>query len=123
MDKWEIPSRRQLTGKQWRFALKVGCERMSLSRAYRETYSVNGKPETVHVSASRLAKDPRIAAKIAEYRAAVLAVGLQRREHNRAAATPEDGNAFHSALAKGHVGAALRALTSKAKLAGLLGKR
>ncbi len=79
----EFVSRRQLTGKQWKFCLKVGCERMSLSDAYRAVYATdNSKPETIHVSASRLAKNPRVAAKIEEYRAAVF-LAVQTGSHRR----------------------------------------
>ncbi len=91
MDEWEFVSRRQLTGKQHAFCMKVAYERMSLSAAYRAVYSAEYcNPNTIHVSASRLAKDPRIAAKIAELRANVLAAfrsGKYRRSRKGARAS------------------------------------
>ncbi len=91
MDDWDPPNRRQLTGKQHAFCMKVAYERMSLSAAYRAVYSAEySKPETIHVSASRLAKDPRIAAKISELRAAVLEAfrsGKYRRSRKGACAS------------------------------------
>ncbi len=117
MEEWNFISRRLLTGKQEAFCLKVACERMNQSAAYRAVYSMRlGTPATIHTSASRLAKNPRIAARIAELRAEVLAGALELYARRPAAMS----EAYRGALAKGRIGAALRALTAKSKLSGLL---
>ncbi len=120
MDEWNFISRRLLTGKQEAFCLKVACERMNQSAAYRAVYSMRlGKSATIHTSASRLAKEPRIAARIAELKAEVLAEALELYAR-RPAAMSEADKAYRAALTKGRVGAALRALAAKSKQAGLL---
>ncbi len=81
-----------------------------------------GNPATIHTSASRLAKNPRIAARIAELKAEVLAEALELYAR-RPAAMSEADKAYRMALANGGIGAALRALTAKSKLSGLLDER
>jgi phage terminase small subunit len=67
----------RLTPKQEAFALAY-CRLMNASDAYRAAYNTgNMKPKTVHEAASRLLKNSKVAARIAELTApAILAAGL-----------------------------------------------
>ena len=69
-------SDKQLTGKQAAFAQLV-ANGARLTEAYREVYSSQGQPQTLRVSASRLAKTPNVATRIEELRAGTLDARLQ----------------------------------------------
>lgn len=60
----------KLTEKQEKFAVLVGTEGLSYADAYRQAYNAGkASAESVHVSASKLAKVPKVALRIAGLRA------------------------------------------------------
>jgi hypothetical protein len=109
-----MPSR-MLTAKQGRFAQLV-ARGESLSSAYRGAYDTSRMaPSSIHVNASKLAANAKVALRIAELRRgaaeyAVLDVVSVLEEF----ATLRD-----AALAKGHLRIALRAIERRAELAGV----
>ena len=69
-----LPDRRPLTPKQERFA-RLFVEQGNATAAYKASYDVSpdAKPEALHVEASRMLADPRIALRVSEIEAEALA--------------------------------------------------
>jgi len=110
-----------LTAKQAAFCNAVALENQSLTDAYRAVYDTSKcKPETVHRSATQLAKSPTIAARIAELRGKVEATAVKAAAYTLEHAMGEAGDVLERAKAAGQVGAAVSAVTLRAKLAGHL---
>ena len=83
-------SLRKLTSRQEAFALLVGAKSLSLSDAYRTTYTASGmKPTTINRSASVLASLPHVEARIRQHRGTVAAAVARRAAFTMADAMQE----------------------------------
>lgn len=106
-----------LTPKQEAFA-QAYVETGSASEAYRRAYNVGAKtkPEVVHVKASELLKNGKVAVRVAELQAAA----QERHEITVDDLIAELEEARDIAKAEGQAAAAVSATLGKAKLLGLL---
>jgi phage terminase small subunit len=108
-----------LTPKQERFCVEY-VKTGNASEAYRRAYDAEGmKPEVVAVKASELLKNGKVAVRLAELRAPVVAearYGLKE-------AMDECAEAMNLARATEQAGAFVSAVALRAKLAGLLVER
>lgn len=68
----------QLTPKQERFA-QIYVDIGNASEAYRQAYESSAKPESVHVAANRVLKEPSVAARVQEIRGELEELSLWRR--------------------------------------------
>ena len=113
-----------LTPKREAFARLVGLENISQSEAYRRTYDiVNVDPEKISQRASALARQPEVAARIAELRDRGAADARARTRHTREKALEEAEEIRVKALAAGKLDVAKSAAALKAQLSGLLVER
>lgn len=84
--------------------------------AYRAAYSAKGKKSTVHEEASKIIKRHKVATRIAELRAPVIA----KLQYGLEEAMNEADEAYRISKGKENGGAMIAAVTLRAKLNGLL---
>ncbi len=110
-----------LTAKQSAFCNAVALENQSLSEAYRAVYDTSKcKPETVHRSATQLAKSPMIATRIAELKGKAEAASVRAASYTLDAAMVQAEELRIRAQSMGQLPTAAAMVVHKAKLAGLL---
>lgn len=109
-------SKQGLTPKREKFAQQI-AKGVAQADAYRAAFNPKrSKPETIHQEASRLARNPHVAARIAALRAPVVAKVRYEIEN----AMAECDEAIVLAKEKGNPGAMVAAVQLKSKLNGLL---
>ena len=112
---------RRLTPLQEQFCLAFVSGNQSLTSAYRQVYCPrNSKPATVNKMAAELAALPHIAARIQALRESVASSVIERTAYSMADAMREAGEIFEEAITLRQAGAAVAAVTLRARLAGLL---
>lgn len=113
-----------LTPKQQAFVVKVTCENLSFSDAYRAVYDcTNRTPEQINSAASSLARSAKVAARISAVQRGAEAAAVAKATYNLQAAIAEAEEQRVAALEKGQIAAATAASKLKAQLAGHLVER
>ena len=102
-----------------RFAQELACGSSATSAYAAAGYEGRGGGQ----SANKLLKNPQVAARVAQLKEEIAAAVVQRSVYDREAAMQEADIAFKLALERNNPGAAVAAVTLKAKLNGLLIER